>query len=145
MVNESSGAGRGDMMRNSGFAERRTISGVFGGLIGLLAMSSAAGLLMAAAVTPVMALSSIAATDTINVFENLPEFLSIDRLSQKSNIYATRSDGTTALLASFHDQNRIEVGLDEISPYVKDAAIASEDPRFYEHGGVDLQGPSGRP
>ncbi|TFC06256.1 penicillin-binding protein [Cryobacterium mannosilyticum] len=130
----------GDMMRNSGFAERRTVSGVFGGLLGLLAMSSAGGLLVAVAVTPVVALSSIAATDTINVFENLPEYLSIDRLSQKSNIYATRSDGTTALLASFYDQNRIEVGLDAISPYVKDAAIASEDPRFFEHGGVDFQG-----
>lgn len=128
------------MMRNSGFAERRTVVGVFGGLVGLLAMSSAAGLLMAIAVTPVVALSSLAATDTINVFENLPEYLAIDRLSQKSNIYATRSDGTSALLASFYDQNRIEVGLDAISPYVQDAAIASEDPRFFEHGGVDLQG-----
>ncbi len=127
-------------MRNSGFAERRTVSGVFGGLLGLLAMSSAGGLLVAVAVTPVVALSSIAAADTINVFENLPEFLSIEPLSQKSNIYATRNDGTPYLLASFYDQNRIEVGLDAISPYVKDAAIASEDPRFYEHGGVDLQG-----
>ena len=128
------------MKRNTEFAERRTFFGVLGGLVGLVAMSSSAGLLAAVAVTPVLALSSIAATDTINVFENLPEFLSIDRLSEKSSIYATRTDGSVALLASFYDQNRIEVALTAISPYVRDAAIASEDPRFFEHGGVDLQG-----
>ena len=44
------------------------------------------------------------------------------------------------LLASFYDQNREEVGWDAISQYVKDAAVSGEDPRFYEHGGVDLQG-----
>ncbi|KFF58820.1 penicillin-binding protein, partial [Cryobacterium sp. MLB-32] len=64
----------------------------------------------------------------------------IDALSQKSNIYAVQTDGTPVLLASFYDQNRIEVGFDAISPYAKDAAIAGEDPRFYEHGGIDLQG-----
>ncbi|MDJ0325430.1 transglycosylase domain-containing protein [Cryobacterium sp. PH31-AA6] len=128
------------MKRNTEFVERRTFLGVLGGLVGLVAMSSSAGLLAAVAVTPVVALSSIAATDTINVFENLPEFLSIDRLSEKSSIYATRTDGSVALLASFYDQNRIEVALAAISPYVRDAAIASEDPRFFEHGGVDLQG-----
>ncbi len=128
------------MKRNTEFAERRTLPGVLGGLVGLVAMSSAVGLLTAVAVTPVMAVSSMAATDTINVFENLPEYLSIDRLSEKSSIYATRTDGSVALLASFYDQNRIEVPLTAISPYVRDAAIASEDPRFFEHGGVDLQG-----
>ena len=44
------------------------------------------------------------------------------------------------LLASFYDQNRVEVGWDAISQYVKDAAIAGEDPRFYDHGGIDIQG-----
>ena len=44
------------------------------------------------------------------------------------------------LLASFFDQNRVEVGWDAISQYVKDATVAGEDPRFYEHGGIDLQG-----
>ena len=48
--------------------------------------------------------------------------------------------GSTRLLASFYDQNRVEVGWDAISQYAKDAAIAGEDPRFYDHGGVDLQG-----
>ena len=29
---------------------------------------------------------------------------------------------------------------ESISQYVKDAAVAGEDPRFYDHGGVDIQG-----
>ena len=103
-------------------------------------MSAAAGVLVTVSVTPVVALSGIAATNTISVFENLPDYINIEPLSQKSDIFATRSDGTPELLASFYDQNRIEVGWDEISQFAKDAAVAGEDPRFYEHGGVDLQG-----
>ena len=113
---------------------------MLGGLLGFVATSALAGILAAAAVTPVLALSSVAATNAITVFENLPSYLAIDQLSQKSNIYATQTDGTNVLLASFYDQNRVEVEWDAISQFVKDAAVAGEDPRFYDHGGVDLQG-----
>ncbi|GAB3123246.1 transglycosylase domain-containing protein [Glaciibacter psychrotolerans] len=91
-------------------------------------------------VVPGIALSSMAATSVITVFENLPDYLAIDQLSQKSNIYATQNDGTPILMASFYDQNRVEVSTAEISQFVKDAAVAGEDPRFYEHGGIDLEG-----
>ncbi|TFC91566.1 penicillin-binding protein [Cryobacterium sp. TMT3-29-2] len=130
----------GGAMGTSGFTEHRTAVGVVGGLLGLVAVSVVAGLLVTAAVTPVVALSGLGAANTITVFENLPGYLDIEPLSQKSDIYATQNDGTPVLLASFYDQNRIEVGWDEISPYARDAVVASEDPRFYEHGGVDAQG-----
>lgn len=118
----------------------RSLIGVFGGFLGFILASIAAGVLVVVAAAPVVALSGLAATNTINVFKNLPEYLSIEPLSEKSNIYATQSDGTPVLLASFYDQNRVEVGWDQISQYAKDAAVAGEDPRFYEHGGVDPQG-----
>lgn len=118
----------------------RTVLGVFGGFLGFILASIAVGVLVVVAAVPVVALSGLAATNTINIFKNLPEYLSIEPLSQKSNIYATRSDGTPILLASFYDQNRVEVGWDQISQYAKDAAVAGEDPRFYQHGGVDPQG-----
>ena len=38
------------------------------------------------------------------------------------------------------NENRILVDEDEISPYIKNAVIAIEDKRFYEHRGVDYQG-----
>ncbi|TFD53941.1 penicillin-binding protein [Cryobacterium frigoriphilum] len=124
------------------FAEthRRTGHGVLGGFLGFVAMSVAAGILASVAVTPVLAVSGVAVSSTINAFENLPGYVSIEPLSQKSNIYATQTDGTPVLLASFYDQNRVEVAFDAISQFVKDAAVAGEDPRFYEHAGVDLQG-----
>jgi membrane peptidoglycan carboxypeptidase len=106
-------------------------------------MSAVAGILVTAAVAPAVALSGMAATNTINVFDSLPEYLSIDRLSQKSNIYASTDPadpvGTRVLLASFYEQNRVDVASDSISQFAKDAAIAGEDPRFIEHGGVDIQ------
>src|SRR6202166_4256593 len=37
-------------------------------------------------------------------------------------------------------QNREQVTLDQISPYLVDAVIAEEDNRFYEHSGVDFFG-----
>src|ERR1700751_1547495 len=37
-------------------------------------------------------------------------------------------------------QNREQVTLDQISPYLVDAVIAEEDNRFYEHSGVDFYG-----
>lgn len=127
-------------MRNRDFAETRTPLGVVGGFVGLVAASSAAAMLITAAVTPGLAAAGVAASSTISMFENLPSYLEIGELSEKSNIYATNSEGDQILLASFYDQNRVEVGWDQVSQFVKDAAIAGEDPRFYDHNGIDLQG-----
>jgi len=121
-------------------SDHRSVRSMVGGLFGFIAASAAVGVLVAVGVTPVLALSSLAASNAINIFEGFPDFVTIDPLSVKSNIYARQTDGTPVLLASFYDQNRIEVGWDAISSYAKDAAVAGEDPRFYEHGGVDLQG-----
>ncbi|ASD21870.1 penicillin-binding protein [Cryobacterium sp. LW097] len=127
-------------MNGTGVTPPRSFGGVVGGLIGLAATSAIAGLLVTVSLTPVVALTGVAATSTINVFETLPNYLEIEPLAQRSNIYATGPDGTSILLATLYDQNRVEVGWDDIGQNVKDAAIAGEDPRFYDHGGVDLQG-----
>ncbi|GAA1059392.1 transglycosylase domain-containing protein [Agromyces bracchium] len=110
------------------------------GILGFVGMSALAGILVTAAVTPALAVTGMAANNSINMFENLPAYLKVGELSEKTDIYATRSDGSEALLASFFDENREEVPWDAISQYAKDAAVAGEDPRFYEHGGIDIQG-----
>ena len=71
---------------------------------------------------------AILATSVVALVVSLPDDLEIGRLSQKSNVYATNSDGTPYLLASFYDQNRVEVPANEISPFVKDATTSAEDP-----------------
>jgi membrane peptidoglycan carboxypeptidase len=121
-------------------AKKRTVNGALGGLLGIIGMSAIAGVLVTVAVTPALALTGITATNTINTFENIPNYLAVDQLSQRSNIYAVQPDGNPYLMASFYDQNRVEVPVEEMSQFIKDAAVAGEDPRFEDHGGVDLQG-----
>ncbi|QEO13658.1 PASTA domain-containing protein [Agromyces intestinalis] len=121
-------------------AQNRSTSGVAIGVLGLVGMSALAGVLVTAAVTPALAVTGMAANNGISMFENLPGYLEIGELSEKTDIYATAPDGSPFKLASFYEDNREEVGWDQISQYVKDAAVAGEDPRFYEHGGIDIQG-----
>ena len=52
-------------------------------------------------------------------------------------VYA--SDGTT-VLAEFQLEFREPVAIDQISDYVLKGTVATEDERFYSHGGVDLWG-----
>ena len=56
--------------------------------------------------------------------------------AQKTRVYAV--DGT--LLAEFFVENREPVAIDQISSYVLEGTVATEDVRFYEHAGVDPQG-----
>ncbi|WP_162238033.1 transglycosylase domain-containing protein [Rathayibacter sp. Leaf299] len=106
-------------------------------VMGFIGMSAVAGVLITVGVTPALALTGLATTNTIGLFQNLPGYLDVGQTMQRTNIFA--GDGTT-LLASVYDQNRVEVGWDEVAQTAKDAAVAGEDPRFYEHGGIDVQG-----
>lgn len=58
-------------------------------------------------------------------------------LPEQSTIYA--NDGTT-VLAEMYMEKREPVTIDQVSPYVLKGTVATEDERFYQHGGVDLQG-----
>lgn len=58
------------------------------------------------------------------------------RPPEASHIYA--ADGS--LIASLSPQRRTVVDLDEVSPLLRDGAVAVEDRRFWSHGGVDLRG-----
>ena len=120
--------------------EKRQRSGAAGGIAAFVGMSAIAAVLVASSVTPAIAVAGLTANSTLGIFDNLPDYLEIGDLAQKSTIYATNNDGTPVLLATFYAQNREDVTLANISPFLKNAAIASEDPRFFEHGGVDLYG-----
>ena len=47
------------------------------------------------------------------------------------------SDGT--VLATLFEENRVSVGPEEIPKVVKDAVVAVEDARFWDHSGVDAK------
>ncbi len=57
--------------------------------------------------------------------------------SGKTKVYA--SDGKT-LLAEFYMENRDPVTMEQISDYVLEGTVATEDERFYEHNGIDPVG-----
>ncbi len=119
-------------------ASKNTPGRVAAALTGVLGMSAVAGVLVAAMVTPAIAVTSLAANNTIGLFEDLPDYLQIDNLAQKTELYATQG-GQPVKFAEFYAQNRQEVSWDEVSDNAKAAAVDTEDPRFYEHGGVDVQ------
>lgn len=120
---------------------KRTASGVLGGLAGLVGLSAVAGVLVTATVTPAIALSGAAASSAINMFDNLPSVLEIEKLMLPTTIYYTDANtGKPVELTQFYDQNRSPVEFDEIAPIMYDAILSSEDKNFYEHGGIDLVG-----
>lgn len=110
---------------------------ILGGLLGILGMSGIAGVLVAALVTPLIAVAGVTANSTIALFDSLPDYLEVGALQQKTELYA-KQGGQDVKFAEFYAQNRVEVELDQISQYAIDAAISTEDPRFREHGGVDV-------
>jgi penicillin-binding protein 1A len=58
--------------------------------------------------------------------------------SSKNSIIVDANGETLGTLTS--DQNKILLNSSQISPNIKNAVVAIEDSRFYEHDGVDFQG-----
>ncbi|GAA2074538.1 transglycosylase domain-containing protein [Microbacterium hatanonis] len=105
-----------------------------------MGLSVVAGVLITATVTPAIAVSGAAASSAIKIFDNMPSYLEIDELMLPTTIYTNGGDAGWVELTSFYDQNRSPVAFDEINPVAYDAILSSEDPRYYQHGGVDLIG-----
>lgn len=105
-------------------------------LLRFLALSVCAGVVAAGLVIPVAG-SSVAALDAgMDLFDSLPSELDDRPLAQPSTLLT--KDGQT--IATFSWQNRDEVPLERISQPMRDATLAIEDRRFYEHGPVDVEG-----
>jgi membrane peptidoglycan carboxypeptidase len=96
-----------------------------------------AGVVVAAAFFPGVALSGLVAKESLEQFDQLPTELTVDDGPQISYLYA--SDNKTRL-AAMYDEFRRNVPLHDISPTVIQAVIAAEDKNFYEHNGVDVRG-----
>lgn len=73
-----------------------------------------------------------------NWLQSLPDYSSANAylVAEPTTVYA--ADGST--IAEYYLQNRRSVDLDQISKYVLQATVDTEDRRFYQHNGVDPQG-----
>ena len=63
----------------------------------------------------------------------------LDELQNPKNKYATEvySSDMQVLGSYYRTENRVQVQYSEISPYMIDALVSTEDARFYQHSGVD--------
>lgn len=105
-------------------------------LLAFLLVSGVGGFLMAGMAVPFVTAAGTVANSTTGLFNELPAELRIDKPSEQSIMLA----GDGSVLATFYADNRIVVGADEMSPYVRDAIVAVEDRRYLEHNGVDVEG-----
>lgn len=101
-----------------------------------VAVSAVAGVVAAGLAIPGVGVATASANSAVEIFDSLPATLEIQDLGEKSTMLA--ADGSE--LAEFYWQNRVEVPLDEISQEMQDATISVEDYRYFEHGGVDIEG-----
>ncbi|MDV2981686.1 transglycosylase domain-containing protein [Pseudarthrobacter oxydans] len=115
---------------------RNGFGAALGRFLGFLAASAMCGVLAASLVVPAVAAAGFGVSNSIGFFDSLPEELTVQPPSQSTKVLT--SDGQP--IATFFAENRVRIPLDQMSPHIKDAIIAIEDSRFYEHAGIDPQG-----
>ncbi|MBO4264258.1 MAG: transglycosylase domain-containing protein [Bacteroidales bacterium] len=74
----------------------------------------------------------------VALFAKLPSFEELEHPDSKLATQVISADGV--VLSTFHIENRTYIGYDELSPYLVQAAVATEDARFYRHAGIDMKG-----
>ena len=94
----------------------------------LLALGAGAFLVLAVLVGAMLA----------TVLPNLPAFDAVTDYRPKIPLRIYTADG--ALLGEFGEERRDFTPIDEVPPVLKEALLAIEDARFYEHSGVDYRG-----
>jgi membrane peptidoglycan carboxypeptidase len=116
--------------RSQGFGIGRSIAGLIG-------LSVVIAVLCTVALTPGIAMTGLAATQTVGIFQDLPGSIAIGQLAQRNRIFANGPSGPVQI-ATVYAQDREEDSWSQISPFLKNAAIDGEDKDFYSHGGVDI-------
>lgn len=70
-------------------------------------------------------------------FGPIPGHEELSKIQQQEATRILTADGMQ--IGTYHLQNRTTVTLDEINPTMKDALLAIEDIRFYQHKGIDFR------
>ncbi|RLV48241.1 glycosyl transferase [Nocardioides mangrovicus] len=102
----------------------------------MIAVSVVLGLLVGGLAIPFAGALGIASTSAAKSLDDLPVQLQTSALPQRTRMLA--SNGQT--IATFYDENRTNVSLDQIAPIMRTAIVSIEDYRFYQHGALDLKG-----
>ena len=110
--------------------------GVLGRVVLAVFLSLVIGGVLALAALPVVAGAGLAAKDKMDGYLVLPTELDVPPLPQRSRMVA--ADGS--LIAWLYAENRVRVELEQVPLTTRQAVVAIEDSRFYEHNGVDVKG-----
>lgn len=70
-------------------------------------------------------------------FSDLPDTEELENPKSELASEIIAADGS--VLGRFFIENRVPVAFDEISPYVEQALVATEDERYYSHSGIDFR------
>ena len=70
-------------------------------------------------------------------FADIPSFEELENPDSKLATQVLAEDGE--LLTTFHIENRSHVDYFDLSPYLIQAAVSTEDARFYRHSGIDYE------
>src|SRR6187551_2699617 len=112
---------------------RRRDHNIFANATSLLICGLLAGVVVAAAAFPAVAMSGLAAKAGGETFAQLPGELKHITSPQVTRIFdSTRK----TQIAAFYDEFRSDVPLKDISQNMQNAIVAAEDHQFFKHNGV---------
>jgi membrane peptidoglycan carboxypeptidase len=103
----------------------------------LVVMSVAAGLLAGAVLVPLVGGVGVVVRNTATTFNTL-SVPSLGQLPARSEVM----DSSGHLIAYYYPNNidRVPVSYGQIAPVMRNAIVAIEDSRFYQHGALDIRG-----
>jgi membrane peptidoglycan carboxypeptidase len=105
-------------------------------LLTMATVSGICGVLVAGLMLPFASLVGITTQNVAEGFHDLP--LSLQ--DTPPELRSTVLDVHGKPIAYFYNQNRQDISLDKVAPIMREAILAIEDDRFYEHGALDIKG-----
>ncbi|MEO3785307.1 transglycosylase domain-containing protein [Actinocorallia sp. B10E7] len=102
----------------------------------MAAAGATAGGLLAALLLPGLAMLGLGAKKMASDFQNMD----IQKITQSPSVRSVMYAANGREMATFFDEYREPVRLDQVAPIMRKTILAVEDARFYEHGALDLKG-----
>lgn len=84
----------------------------------------------------IIALMALIVLTTFGLFGDIPSRDEIHSIENANSTEIYTSD--SVMIGKFFIENRTEISLEKISPYLITALLAVEDKRFFEHSGIDV-------
>ena len=110
---------------------------VFSRILKFVGLNAIVGVLVLVLTAPMILVTGAGSALGIALFDTLPDTLKPVVGAEASTLYGIDDEGNPVKINDFYEDNRISIAFEDISDNFKNAVIATEDPRFYTHAGVD--------